>query len=84
MKQLQEINLREVINRLNEKEAKLKSMRINGRWNTLIRGVSGASQNRFSPTQQRWFKLALKASRKGYFKVKGLQSLNIKHVISKL
>jgi len=81
---MQEINLREVINRLNEKEAKLKSLRINGRWNTLIRGVSGADQNRHSPTQQRWFKLFLKGSRKGYFKVKGLQSMNIKTVISKL
>ena len=42
LKSLQEINLREVIDRLNEKEAKLHSLRINGRWNTLIRGVLGS------------------------------------------
>jgi hypothetical protein len=41
LKQMQEINLRDVINKLNEKEAKLRSLKINGRWNTLIRGVLG-------------------------------------------
>ena len=82
--QLQEINLREVIDRLNEKEAKLRSLHINGRWNTLIRGITGESQNRHTPSQQRWVKLFLKASRRGHFKLKGLQSLNVKTVISKL
>jgi len=42
LKQMQEINLRDVIDKLNEKEAKLRSLKINGRWNTLIRGVLGS------------------------------------------
>ena len=50
LKQLQEINLRDVINRLNEKEAKLNSLKINGRWNTLYQGVLGTGQNRHTPT----------------------------------
>jgi hypothetical protein len=78
LKQMQEINLREVIDKLNEKNAKLRSLHINGRWNTLIRGVLGAGQNRHSPTQQRWVKLVLKASRRGHFKLKGMQSMHIK------
>jgi len=82
LKQLQEINLRDVIDKLNEKEAKLRSLRINGRWNTLIRGVLGTSQNRHSPTQQRWVKLFLKGSRRGHYKLKDMQSMNIKRVIS--
>jgi len=32
-----------VIDRLNAKESKLRSLKINGRWNTLIRGVLGTS-----------------------------------------
>jgi len=47
---MQELNLREIIDKLNEKQAKLRSLHINGRWNTLIRGVLGTSQNRNSPT----------------------------------
>jgi hypothetical protein len=81
---MQEINLRDVIKKLNEKEAKIRSLRINGRWNTLIRGVLGTGQNRHSPTQQRWVKFVLKASRKGYFKLKDMQSMHLKQVISKL
>ena len=73
-----------MINRLNEKEAKLQSLRINGRWNTLIRGVLGSSQNRHSPVQQRWVKLVLKAGRRGHFNLKGMQSMHLKEVISKL
>ena len=81
---MQEINLRDVIDKLNEKNAKIRSLKINGRWNTLIRGVTGEGQNRHTPTQQRWVKLAIKASRRGHFKLKDFQSLNIKTVISKL
>ena len=75
---MQEINLRDVINKLNEKEAKLRSLKINGRWNTLIRGVLGTGQNRHSPVQQRWVKLVLKAGRRGHFKLKGLNSMHLK------
>jgi hypothetical protein len=43
LKQIQEINLRDVIDKLNEKEAKLRSLRINGKWNSLIAGITGKS-----------------------------------------
>ena len=43
LKNLQEINLTDVIAKLKQKEDKLRKLRLNGRWNTLIAGVSGTS-----------------------------------------
>ena len=43
LKNLQEINLTDVIAKLKQKEDKLRKLRLNGRWNTLIAGVLGTS-----------------------------------------
>lgn len=43
LKNLQEIDLAGVIAKLKEKEGKLRQLRLNGRWNTLVAGVLGTS-----------------------------------------
>jgi len=43
LKQMQEINLRDVIDKLCEKEEKLRIMNIQSRWNTLSSGITGKS-----------------------------------------
>jgi len=43
LKNLQEIDLSDVIAKLKQKEEKLRLLRFNGRWNTLVAGVLGTN-----------------------------------------
>ena len=75
---LGDLDLKTILQKLQEKDKKVKGLQIRGRWNSLINGVLGNSQNRCSQTQQRWVKLVLRCSRKGHFRLKDFQSLRFK------
>ena len=70
--QLGDLDLKTILQKLQEKDLKVRQLQIRGRWNTLINGVLGRTQNRHTPVQQRWVKLVLRAARKGHFKLKTL------------
>ena len=47
--QLGDLDLKTILQKLQEKDLKVRQLQIRGRWNTLINGVLGRSQNRHTP-----------------------------------
>lgn len=65
------MDLKVVIDKLQDKNSKLRSLDVAGRWNRLVQLMLVRIKNfRESATLSRWHKLILVASRRGKFNLK--------------
>lgn len=79
--QLQKISLTRTVTRLKNKNYKVKTLSILGRWRVLIRGVL----ERGSPqVQARWVRIVVRLRQQGILQLPMFGSLNTRNLINKL
>ena len=79
--------MKQMLQKLSDKNSKVKQMKIQGRWKRLIDGVLGKRKNEPEPKSdvlKRWTKLILKAQRRGVINLKSMQEMDMQTMISQL
>lgn len=79
--------MKQMLQKLSDKNSKVKQMKIQGRWKRLIDGVLGKRKNESEPRSEvlkRWTTLILKAQRKGVINLKSMQEMDMQTIIGQL
>ena len=85
LKSMQEMDLKNVIRQLQEKEEKMRIMNVYKKWRQMTNLLLTRDKNQMSSkTLKRWHKLILRASRQGLIQLRTLQGVNLSDMISQL